>query len=299
MDIKGNSLDDGPGIRSVIFFKGCPLRCSWCQNPESQQSKAELSYDKEKCIGCGCCVDTCSEQAIAEDNPFFIDRQDCNCCFECVGSCPSNALKSIGKEMGVEDIVQQVLRYKAFFVTSGGGVTLSGGEPTLYMDFSSALLKRFKAEGIHTLVETCGFFDMGRFETDLLPWIDTVYLDIKMIDPTEHRQYCGVSNDRIIHNFLRLNHLARQGHVALLPRTPLIPGITDTTNSLEKLVAFYNRHSIQTVSLLGNNPIWFNKCDQLGIKPSAFSSPEQHDFYSREKLAAIKNQFSLCHIEVI
>ena len=187
IDIKGHSLDDGPGIRSVVFIKGCPLRCSWCQNPESQRTTAELSWDREKCIKCGACAQICPEQAISGNNPFFIDRKACSLCFACVETCPAGALRQVGKAMTVDEIVANVLRYRSFFDTSGGGVTLSGGEPTMYMDFSAALLRRFKEEGLHTLLETCGHFDRDRFENLIFPWIDTIYMDIKIADRKKHQ----------------------------------------------------------------------------------------------------------------
>lgn len=299
LDIKGNSLDDGPGIRSVVFFKGCPLNCTWCQNPESQRTTAELSWDKEKCIGCGACVESCPEIALSENNPFFIDRDLCNACFKCVDVCPSNALQQIGKIMDVEEVIQEVLRYKSFFETSGGGVTLSGGEPTLFMDFSAILLKRLKGEGIHTLLETCGFFEMDRFEKVLLPWVDTVYMDIKIIDQADHKKYCGVSNVLILNNFLKLNQLAASGKISLLPRTPLIPNITDRRNSISELIWFYQTHMIKKAALLENNPIWINKCSQLGYCPEVKLSSELRDFYDPEKLDAIKTLFIEQGIKIV
>ena len=145
LDIKGNSLDDGPGIRSVIFFKGCPLACTWCHNPESKRFEAEISFDAKACIGCDACLSACPQDALSRDNPFFIDRRRCDLCFRCIDACHSGALSRVGQEMGIAEIVARVLDYKPFYDTSGGGVTLSGGEPTVYMDFASPIA--FPAQG--------------------------------------------------------------------------------------------------------------------------------------------------------
>ncbi len=163
-DIEGNSRDDGPGIRSVVFFKGCPLNCFWCHNPESKKTEAELWWDREKCIGCGECIKSCPKGSISRENPFFINRDLCDSCFKCVEVCTSTALRRVGQEMSVDEIVRKVLRYKPFFDNSGGGVTLSGGEPTLHIEFTSALLKKFKKEKIHTLLETAGLFDFDQLK---------------------------------------------------------------------------------------------------------------------------------------
>ena len=133
MEIKGNSLDDGPGIRSVVFYKGCPLSCVWCHNPESKKASMEISFDANICIDCGSCRDVCPQKALARQNRFYIDRSKCTLCFLCVDACPSGALDKVGKTMYVDEIIKKILPDKPFFDTSGGGVTLSGGEPTLYM----------------------------------------------------------------------------------------------------------------------------------------------------------------------
>ena len=159
LDIKGNSLDDGPGIRSVIFFKGCPLSCVWCQNPEGKNAKTEISFDQEKCIGCDSCKDVCETGALNRENPFFIDRNLCSFCFKCIDVCPSSALEKIGCEMEVDQIIEQVKRDVPFYQSSHGGVTFSGGEATLFIKFTSQLARELKALNIHVLLETCGYFN--------------------------------------------------------------------------------------------------------------------------------------------
>ncbi len=299
IDIKGNSLDDGPGIRSVVFFKGCPLRCQWCQNPESQKPGPELFYDREKCVGCGTCVEACPEKAISPENPCFVDRDLCAGCFRCADLCPSTALRRVGTEMSVDEIVQEIVPYGSFFETSGGGVTLSGGEPTLYMEFCSELLQRLKGEGIHTLLETCGWFDMGRFEELMLPWLDTIYMDIKIVDPDEHRRRCGVSNNVILDNFTRLSGIAARGGAELLPRTPLIPGVTDSGDRIREIIGFYREIGVSKASLLGNNPVWIDKCAQLGLDSAPGPESEMRNFYDAEQLAAAKSMFHDRGIEIV
>jgi pyruvate formate lyase activating enzyme len=290
LDLKGNSLDDGPGVRSVVFFKGCPLDCVWCHNPESKATKAQLSFDREACVGSRVCVEHCPESAISGESTPFIDRKRCTLCFECVERCPSAALTRRGREMSVEEIVAAVGRYRPFFETSGGGVTLSGGEATLFMGFASALLRRLGQQGIHTLIETCGCFEMGRFERMLLPFVDAIFFDIKLLDPAAHRRYCGVGNERILRNFVALQQRAQRGEVELLPRTPLIPGVTDTEENLRAIAGFLERHGVRRAALLENNPIWLDKCGRLGLEPPF---PEDHPargFYERgevERAAAI------------
>ena len=164
LEIKGNSLDDGPCIRSVVFFKGCPLSCLWCHNPESKRPGVEIAFDPAECVNCGTCRETCPEDALSAENPFYIDRDTCSLCFECVANCPSKALSRVGEPMAVAEIMSTVLRDRLFFKNSGGGVTLSGGEPTLDVDFCGNLLRHLRREGIHTLVETCGFFDLAAFD---------------------------------------------------------------------------------------------------------------------------------------
>lgn len=178
--IKGNSLDDGPGIRSVVFFKGCPLSCVWCQNPEAKSTKLEISYETEECIRCDHCISICPKQALSRCNDYFIDRKRCDLCMKCVQECPAEALKQIGNKMDVNDIVREVRKDLPFFEISGGGVTLSGGEPTLFLSFLSCLLRELKRNGIHTLIETCGYFNLEKFMKYVYPYIDYIYYDIKL-----------------------------------------------------------------------------------------------------------------------
>jgi pyruvate formate lyase activating enzyme len=298
LDLKGYSLDDGPGIRSVVFFKGCPLKCLWCQNPESWSVRPELSHDEEACIGCGTCVEACPEGAVSTELPRAIDRGRCSLCFECVERCPSAAMRRMGREMSVDEIVAAVVRYRRFFESSGGGVTLSGGEATLFMQFASELLRELKRERLHTLLETCGCFDMARFESLLLPWVDTIYFDIKLLDAAAHRRYCGVGNERILGNFSDLQKHVLEGGFELLPRTPLIPGITDTEANLRAIAGFLRGQGVRRAALMDNNPIWLDKCGKLGLAPPFTEGHPARGFYDGERSAWATALFRSHGIEV-
>lgn len=265
LEIKGNSLDDGPGIRSVVFYKGCPLSCVWCHNPESKKAVAEISFDANTCIDCGSCREVCPQNALSRDNPFYIDRSRCDLCFLCVEACPSGALEKVGKTMSVDDILKKILPDKPFFDTSGGGITLSGGEPTMHMDFSSRLLSAFKQNNIHALLETCGYFDFNRFMDMLYPYIDMIYFDIKIIDKSLHKKYCGVPNEKILDNFTRLAETATKDGKIILPRTPLIPDITDTEENVKGIAEFLKSRNIAEAALLAYNPLWHEKNDKVGV----------------------------------
>ncbi|MGB5217856.1 MAG: glycyl-radical enzyme activating protein [Smithella sp.] len=266
LEIKGNSLDDGPGIRSVIFFKGCPLSCAWCHNPESKKAMAEISFDPKGCIDCGSCREICSKKALSRDNRFYIDRSKCDLCFLCLDTCPSGALDSVGKSMSIDDILKKVLPDKPFFDTSGGGVTLSGGEPTLFMDFTSQLLQSLKQNNIHTLLETCGYFDFNKFMETIYPHLDSIYFDIKIIDSADHKKYCGVTNEKILDNFIRLAETANKSGKTLLPRIPLIPDMTDTENNIREITSFLKDLQITEAALLAYNPLWHEKSDKVGAE---------------------------------
>lgn len=264
LDIKGNSLDDGPGIRTVVFFKGCPLSCVWCHNPESKRSGVEISFDAGECVGCDTCMDVCPESALDRANPDFIDRGKCTLCFECAGQCPSGAISRVGRVVAVEEIVSEVKKDMPFFKTSGGGVTLSGGEPTLFMEYCGRLARALRGLGVHTILETCGHFDMRGFEELVHPFIDAVYFDLKLIDPGEHKEQCGVSNELILENFKSLYERYHAGGTEVLPRIPLIPGITATDSNLEMFAGFLREEGAGRVALMPYNPLWIEKDRKVG-----------------------------------
>ena len=233
-DIQRFSIHDGPGIRTTVFLKGCSLHCYWCHNPESIRPRPEIQFFPEKCIGCGECLLVCQHGArIVRDGAVAYLRQECEACGECVETCYASATTIIGKEMSVEEVMAEVLRDRAFYETSGGGVTLSGGEPVIQRDFAQAILERCKAEGIHTAIETAGNYPW-EFLEPLLSATDLVMMDLKHMDPDEHRAATGVTNERILANAQRLAQTGK----AVLFRTPVIPTVNDTPEAIGAIADF-------------------------------------------------------------
>ncbi len=223
-DIQRASLHDGPGIRTTVFLKGCPLRCIWCHNPEANRLKPQLFFYNERCITCGDCVPACQHSVHrVNNNVHFIDYEKCLSDANCVKACNQHALKIVGSHMTVADVMQEVLADRSFYERSGGGLTLSGGEPMMQFPFSLDLLKAAKKNGIHTCLETSGFSAQEKFE-EILPHVDLFLFDYKITGRDEHRLYTGVSNESILSN---LNFLyQRQKSIVL--RCPIIPQINDT-----------------------------------------------------------------------
>lgn len=269
LEVKGNSLDDGPGIRTVIFFKGCPLSCTWCHNPESKRAGAELSHDIRECVACGTCAETCQAGAIDPGGAKFIDRSRCDLCFECVETCPSGALSRVGKSIAVAGLARIVEKDLPFFRTSGGGVTLSGGEPTMFIDYCSQLLQALKEMDVHTIIETCGYFNFDEFNRLVVPFTDSVFFDLKILDAGLHRELCGVDNAGILSNFERLYAEYLAGGTEILPRIPLIPGITATDDNLQALAGFLRSNGVRKVALLQYNPLWLEKAAKIGHESPA------------------------------
>jgi len=232
-NIQRYSIHDGPGIRTTVFLKGCSLRCFWCQNPESQAIRPELFFDKSKCTRCGRCVEVCPTGASSlSDKTSVIDRSICIGCGKCVEVCPNEARRLVGKYMTVDEVMQEVLKDRRFYENSGGGVTLSGGEPTTQLNFAVALLQRCKQQGLHTTLDTCGYAPWSTMEK-LLKYTDLVLYDIKHMDPVKHRQGTGESNRIILENARRI---AKRWPMRV--RVPLIPGFNDSVDDVRAIARF-------------------------------------------------------------
>ncbi|KPK12214.1 MAG: pyruvate formate lyase-activating protein [Myxococcales bacterium SG8_38] len=242
-DIQKFSLHDGPGIRTVVFLKGCPLSCLWCSNPEGQGKAPELVYRRDRCIGtaqCGQCMEICLEQAIEVDpsGAVFIDRDRCNGCGDCSHVCPSQALEVSGRWVSVQEVLAIVEEDDAFYARSGGGLTLSGGEPLAQGAFSLALLRAARARGIDTAIETTGLCNWKTLR-EAASLADRIFFDIKCLASERHQRVTGVSNQPIVDNFRRLRDAFPD--LETVVRTPIVPGVNDSEDEIQAIRGFVQR----------------------------------------------------------
>jgi len=264
------STEDGPGIRTTVFFKGCPLSCLWCHNPESISIAPQIQWLENRCIGCGTCVITCTKQCLTKtEKGIYIDREVCDGCGDCTEACPANAMELLGKMATADAIFDELIKDQVFFDKSGGGVTLSGGEPLVQPDFSSALLRKLKEKGVNTAIDTCGLCSTGSLDK-VLPHTDVVLFDIKEIDPEKHRTYTGQDNRRIFENLLYVrDYIAKANPQKVLwLRTPLIPGATATPDNITGIGSFIAENlgnTVQRWELCAFNNMCRDKYKRLDI----------------------------------
>jgi pyruvate formate lyase activating enzyme len=229
------STEDGPGLRTTVFFKGCPLRCAWCHNPESLARKPQVQWLENRCINCKTCLEACPEGCLSKlvDGQVAIDRRRCTGCGVCSQACPSNALELLGRRVTPAGLLPELVKDRAFYEKSGGGVTLSGGEPTLQVSFAEELLRELTKASISTALDTCGLCARRSLER-LWPWTDLFLFDLKLADPLLHRRHTGQGNTLVIENLLWLARQVRlqPGEKQLWVRTPLIPGATLSRENL-------------------------------------------------------------------
>lgn len=238
LDIQRSSMHDGPGIRTTVFFKGCPLSCKWCHNPESQKATPELGFFSEKCTLCRRCADVCPTGAhdfLAGNHTFH--RKACLHCGKCARVCPNGALKLFGYRASVEDVMHVVRKDKAFYASSGGGMTLSGGEPFAQFPFMLALLKAARDEQIQTCVETCGYTSTEQILASI-PYVDSYLFDYKLTNDELHQKYTGVSHQKILHHL----DLLYIHHAKIQLRCPIIPGVNDTPDHFSGIHALEVRY---------------------------------------------------------
>lgn len=278
VDVKRHSHDDGPGIRSVVFFKGCPLSCIHCHNPETQEPKVDIAFSPRNCIRCGRCAEICPEGAIDLSRPERIQREACSRCGLCAAVCPGNGLQQIGRYLPPERLLEILHRDLPFYRHSRGGVTLSGGECTGYPDYLQTLLRDLKRSGIHVALQTCGEFDYSAFHHKILPYVDLIFFDLKFADAQTHRKHTGRSNGRILENLERLL-LDRPDVVH--PRIPMVPGITATEENLAGLAAILDEVGASEVTLLPYNPLGLDMYERLGRPvpsiPRQFMKPQEEE----------------------
>ncbi len=287
VDIKRNALDDGPGIRTLVFFKGCPLSCVWCQNPEARSPFKEISFNVNLCSECKACLEVCNQKAINFSYKFRVDRSKCNLCGNCVEICPNSALKFVGQEYSIRELLKILLQDRVFYKNSGGGVTLSGGEPLYHIDYVGELVKELKREEIHICIETCGYYNRDKFYELVLPFTDLIYFDLKIYKPKLHAQHCKVSNERILANF---EDLIKNKSIEILPRIPIIPGITDSNENLSKLANYLKMLEIKRIKLLPYNPLWLSKSAMIGIKP-LYDYSDWLDNNNKERIKSFFSNF--------
>jgi pyruvate formate lyase activating enzyme len=263
------STQDGPGIRTTVFFKGCPLSCWWCHNPESQRLQPELLYLEERCRHCGDCVTACPQHAIEQVNGTVRTSALCRRCGQCTEVCQAEARQIAGRRLTVGELITQIERDLIFFEESGGGVTLSGGEPLAQPRFVSALLGACRDRGIRTVLETCGYAPSGVFPTVAL-LADLVLFDLKLMDPVKHKQYTGVSNRRILANLEQL--VARGGAVTV--RIPVLPGINDADDDIRQFARYLAELPARQVELLPYHHIGAGKYKRLGLTYRLGDAPQ-------------------------
>ena len=229
-DIQRFSTHDGPGIRTTVFLKGCPLRCFWCHNPESLNPHPQILFTESKCMGCGRCVKSCLHGAVISNGE--IDREKCTGCGICADACPPRALSFSGKNMTAQEILMEAEKDRAFYEKSGGGITLSGGEALLQSKFAAEVLSACKSAGIHTALDTCGEVPFSAFE-EVLPYTDIFLYDIKAAEPERHKKGCGTDGKRIAENLKRLSALGADIRL----RVPVIPGFNDSKAAMGEICA--------------------------------------------------------------
>ena len=270
-DIQRASFVDGPGIRTTVFFKGCNLRCAWCHNPESQNPKKEMLFYKNRCVGCGKCKEKCA---------FSLEK--CEFCGKCALYCPHDAREICGKEYTVCEVMREVLKDKAVYEGSGGGVTFSGGECMLQIEFLTEILKACKENGIHTAVDTAGHVPFESFAR-ILPYTDLFLYDIKCLDSEKHEKYTGVKNERILENLERLLKCGASVWV----RIPVIPSVNDTKEEMQGIKALLDAFGKpEKIELLPYHAMGEHKYEALGKEAEVFSVP------SKERMDVLRHIFS-------
>ena len=290
-NISGCSLHDGPGVRTVVYFKGCPLSCRWCHNPETKARRRQILYIPTKCIQCGACVALCPEHHVIRDGQMVYLREGCTGCGRCAESCPSLALNLCGEDKTVDEVFDRIVKDRHYYDASGGGVTFSGGECLLHTPFLELLAGKCHDAGIHTAIESAFFVPWDRI-APMIPLTDMFYGDLKIADPEKHRTYTGQRNDLIVENIRRLS----REHSNIILRIPVIPGVNDSEEDLESFGQIIRSFGpgVKEVELLKYNPLARSKYDFLGDNYTSFSDAPQTDG-RMEQLRSLLQEHSGLH----
>lgn len=271
LNIQRMSTEDGPGLRTTVFFKGCGLRCAWCHNPESISTHPELQWLESRCIGCRTCISACPRNALtADERGIQIDRALCDGCGTCAGECPATAMELMGERWTVDRLVAEVVKDRSYILNSeGGGITASGGDPMVQAPFVAEFLRRCRAEGFHTALDTCGLGSEASFDL-VLPHTDLVLFDLKLADESAHELHTGRSNERVLENLVRIRDRIRiNGAPELWVRTPIIPGATDTDENIAgigQLIESLLDGAVSRWELCAFNNLCRDKYARLGIE---------------------------------
>lgn len=285
-DIQRFSIQDGPGIRTTIFMKGCPLRCIWCHNPESQCYKRELIFFSQRCKGCGACLKVCSENVHIFNPTRIVQFENCTLCGKCIKNCFYDALKIVGDWRTVDEVIEEVEKDRQFYLSSGGGVTISGGEPMMQPEYVLQLCKALKSNRYHVAIDTSGYCPWGVFEK-ILPYVDLILYDLKHMDSNIHQKLTGVSNELIIDNLSRLMAYGEKLDTRI--RFPLIPGYNDEDNNLNSISEYVLKFGLRELDVIPYHPYGESKYTQLGRNYSLSKLHSPDEEYINKKIKIFQN----------